>query len=51
MSFSWQQEQQSAFEEQKDGLVSAPVLSYPNFGAEAGFFILDTDASQHQGIG
>lgn len=50
-SFSWQQEQQSAFEELKGRLVSAPVLAYPNFSAEAGSFILDTDASQYQGIG
>ena len=49
--FNWKQEQQSAFEELKDRLVSAPVLAYPNFSAEAGSFILDTDASQYQGIG
>ena len=51
MLFSWQQEQQSAFEELKYRLVSVPVLAYPNFSAEAGSFILETDASQHQGIG
>ena len=51
VSLSWQQEQQSAFEELKDHLVSVPVLAYPNFSAKAGSFILDTDASQHQGIG
>ena len=51
MSFSWQKEQQSAFEELKDRLVSAPVLAYPDFGPEARSFILDTDASQYQGIG
>ena len=51
VSFSWQQEQQSAFEKLKDYLVSAPVLAYPNFSAEAGSFILDTDASQHPEIG
>lgn len=51
MSFSWQQEQQLAFEELKERLVSAPVLAYPNFSAEAGSFILDTDASQYQEIG
>lgn len=51
MSFSWQQEQQSAFEELKNRLVSPPVLAYPNFSAEAGSFILDTDASQYQGNG
>ena len=51
VSLSWQQEQQSAFEELKDHLVSVPVLAYPNFSAKAGSFILDTDAIQHQGIG
>ena len=51
MSFSWQHEQQSAFEELKGHLVSAPVLAYPSFSAEAMSFILDTDASQYQGIG
>ena len=51
VSFSWLKEQQSAFEELKDRLVSAPVLAYPDFGPEAGSFILDTDASQYQGIG
>lgn len=49
--FHWQQEQQSAFEELKHRLVSAPVLAYPDFNAGAGSFILDTDASQHLGIG
>ena len=51
VSFSWQQGQQAAFEELKGRLISAPVLAYPNFSAEAGSFILDTDASQYQGIG
>ena len=45
--FSWQQEQQAAFEELKDRLVSAPVLAYPDFSPAAGSFILDTDASQY----
>ena len=49
--FHWQQEQQSAFEELKHRLVSAPVLAYPDFNVGAGSFILDTDASQHLGIG
>ena len=51
MSFSWQQEQQTAFEELKCRVRGAPVLAYPNFSAEAGSFIFDTDASQYQGIG
>ena len=51
MSFSWQHEQQSAFEELKGRLVSTPVLTYPSFSAKAVSFILDTDASQYQGIG
>ncbi|KAL9952487.1 hypothetical protein ACROYT_G039751 [Oculina patagonica] len=51
VAFTWQQEQQSAFEELKDRLVSAPVLAYPDFSPEAGSFILDTDASQYHGIG
>ena len=50
VSFSRQQEQQAAFEELKGHLISAPVLAYPNFSAEAGSFILDTDASQYQAI-
>ena len=49
--FSWQQEQQAAFEELKDRLVSAPVLAYPDFSPAAGPFILNTDASQYLGIG
>ena len=49
--FSWQQEQQAAFEELKDRLVSAPVLGYPDFSPAAGSFIFDTDASQYLGIG
>ena len=49
--FSWQQEQQAAFEELKDRLVSAPVLAYPDFSPAAGSFILDTDPSQYLGIG
>ena len=51
MPFSCQQEQQAAFEELKDFLVSAPVLTYPDFSPAAGSFILDTDASQYLAIG
>lgn len=49
--FSWQQEQQAAFEKLKDRLVSAPILAYPDFSPMAGSFILDTDESQYLGIG
>ena len=49
--FSWQQEQQAAFEELKDRLVSAPILAYPDFSPMAGSFILDRDESQYLGIG
>ena len=49
--FHWEREQQSAFEELKHRLVSAPVLAYPDFNPGAGLFILDTDASQRLGIG
>ena len=49
--FHWEREQQSAFEELKRRLVSAPVLAYPDFNPGAGLFILDTDASQRLGIG
>lgn len=49
--FFWQQEQKSAFEELTLRLVSAPVLVYQDFKPGAGPIILDTDASQHLGIG
>lgn len=49
--FCWQQEQQAAFEELKNRVVSAPVLAYPGISSAAGSFILDTDASQYLGIG
>ena len=51
VQFDWQRERQTAFEELKHRLVSAPVLAYPDFSPEAGSFILDTDASQYHGIG
>ena len=49
--FSWQQEEQAAFEELKDRPVSAPVLAYPDFSPAAGSLILGTDANQCLGIG
>ena len=49
--FHWRQEQQLAMEELTHRLVNAPVLAYPDFTTSAGTFILDTDASQHLGIG
>ena len=49
--FHWLQEQQSAFEELKHRLTSAPVLAYPDFSPGVGSFILDTDASQQLGLG
>ena len=45
--FMWTSDCQTAFDELKDHLTSAPVLSFPNFDNN---FILDTDAS-NTGIG
>ncbi|CAF4948257.1 unnamed protein product [Pieris macdunnoughi] len=42
--FSWENQQQLAFELLKEKLTSAPVLSYPDFTKP---FILTTDASNH----
>ncbi|CAF4944161.1 unnamed protein product [Pieris macdunnoughi] len=42
--FSWENQQQLAFEFLKEKLTSAPVLSYPDFTKP---FILTTDASNH----
>ena len=51
VSFQWQMEQESTFNELKHRLTIAPVLAYPNFSPDAGLFVLDTDVSQHLGIG
>ena len=51
VSFQWQMEQESAFNELKHRLTIAPVLAYPDFSPDAGLFVLDTDASQPLGIG
>ena len=48
--FQWGDMQQSAFEQLKCALTSAPVVSFPRFSAGAGRFRLDTDASD-TGIG
>ena len=42
MEFEWTVAQEQAFRDLKDCLVNPPVLAYPNFGPEAGEFILDT---------
>ena len=49
--FAWSDEHERAFKELKRCLVSPPILAYPTFDADAGQFILDTDASTAQGIG
>ena len=51
VEFEWTVAQEQAFRDLKDCLVNPPVLAYPNFGPEAGEFILDTDASTSKGIG
>ena len=50
-SFQGQMEQDSAFNELKHRSTIAPFLAYPEFSPDAGLFVLDTDASQHLGIG
>ena len=42
VKFRWTEECQEAFQELKNKLLSAPIMSFPN---ETGEFILDTDAS------
>ena len=51
VSFQWQIEQESAFNELKHRLTIAPVSAYPDFSPDAGLFVLDTDASKPLGIG
>ena len=43
--WSWSPECQESFEALRGSLTDAPVLAYPEFGPQAGQFILDTDAS------
>ena len=43
-TFSWGTEQEKAFDAQRQKLMEAPVLAYPN---SEDLFILDTDASNH----
>ncbi|BHF75659.1 hypothetical protein SprV_0501875500 [Sparganum proliferum] len=45
LKFSWTDECQSAFDDLKAQLISAPILTLPNTDADAPPFILDTDAS------
>jgi dUTPase len=49
--FAWTEEEERAFKELKDRLMSTSVMAHPNFGKDAGRFILDTDASSDVGIG
>ena len=51
VSFQWQMEQESAFNELKHRLTIPPVLLYPDFSPDTGLFVLDTNASQPLGIG
>ena len=44
-------EQESAFNESKHRLTTAPVLAYPDFSPDAGSFVLDTGANQRLGSG
>ena len=51
VAFHWQMEQESAFNELKHRLTTAPVLAYPDFSPDAGSFVLDTGANQRLGSG
>ena len=43
--FRWSNQAQQAFSQLKEALTSAPILHYPNFGSDAGPFVLQSDAS------
>ena len=43
--FVWSEESQASFDKLREALCEAPVLTVPDFGADAGIFILETDAS------
>ena len=45
VSFQWNQACDAAFSMLKGKLIESPVLTYPNFAADAGPFVLQTDAS------
>ena len=44
--FIWTEEAQTSFDVLRRALCEAPVLTVPDFGPNAGMFILETDASQ-----
>ena len=46
-TFEWTEACARSFSQLKQALVEAPVLAYPDFSADAGPFILDTDASDY----
>ena len=48
--FAWSPEAQSAFDQLKSALTTAPVMAFPQFGDDAGEFTLDCDASD-EGVG
>ena len=43
--FRWSNQAQQAFSQSKEALTSTPILHYPNFGSDAGPFVLQSDAS------
>ena len=43
--FVWNEESQASFDKLREALCEAPVLTVPDFSADAGIFILETDAS------
>ena len=49
-TFQWSDQAQAAFDRLKVTLSSAPVVALPRFGADAGSFTLDCDASD-EGVG